>query len=33
MLVGLVRAEGVLALYKGNGAQMILIFPYGTVQN
>lgn len=31
-LVRMVREEGVLALYKGNGAQMVRIFPYGAIQ-
>ena len=30
--VRMVREEGVLALYKGNGAQMVRIFPYGAIQ-
>lgn len=26
------KKEGVLGLYKGNGAMMIRIFPYGAIQ-
>ena len=26
------KKEGYLGLYKGNGAMMILIFPYGAIQ-
>lgn len=26
------QKEGVLGLYKGNGAMMIRIFPYGAIQ-
>lgn len=31
-LKGIVHKETVLGLYKGNGAQMVRIFPYGAVQ-
>lgn len=26
------KKEGVLGLYKGNGAMMVRIFPYGAIQ-
>jgi hypothetical protein len=28
----MVSTEGLLSLYKGNGAQMVRIFPYGAIQ-
>jgi solute carrier family 25 protein 16 len=28
----MVSTEGFLSLYKGNGAQMVRIFPYGAIQ-
>ncbi|GBO27079.1 Graves disease carrier protein, partial [Araneus ventricosus] len=31
-LRGIVQKESVIGLYKGNGAQMVRIFPYGAVQ-
>ena len=31
-LAAIVRNEGVLALYKGNGAMMVRIFPYAAIQ-
>lgn len=31
-LRGIVQKESVMGLYKGNGAQMVRIFPYGAVQ-
>ncbi|XP_067136268.1 solute carrier family 25 member 16-like [Centruroides vittatus] len=31
-LKNIVKKEGLLGLYKGNGAQMVRIFPYGAVQ-
>lgn len=31
-LKGIVQKESIMGLYKGNGAQMVRIFPYGAVQ-
>lgn len=31
-LKGIVQKESFLGLYKGNGAQMVRIFPYGAFQ-
>lgn len=31
-LKGIVQKESFFGLYKGNGAQMVRIFPYGAVQ-